>query len=142
MFKFNNINSRIKCDIYSKSTTEAPDIDLVSLFFNFEYILHVFLVLYVTTINNSFLPLTTFFPHKLLHSKCCIKVELSIVTWSRKILIGFRKDGGAYTMKFYYYTMKFCLWLDANRNLKFIQSFEVGKVRFTWAGPNWCKMVS
>ena len=44
---------------------------------------------YVTTVNNSFQPLPIFC-HKELHLRCCIKLELNIVTWSIKILKGIR----------------------------------------------------
>ena len=44
---------------------------------------------YVTTVTNSFQPLPIFC-HKEVHLRCCIKLELNIVTWSTKILKGIR----------------------------------------------------
>ena len=41
----------------------------------------------ITTVNNSF-QLCPIFCHKELHLKCCIGLELNIVTWSKKILKG------------------------------------------------------
>ena len=43
--------------------------------------------LYVTTVNNNFQPLPIFC-HKELHLRCCIGLELNIVTWYTKILKG------------------------------------------------------
>ena len=43
--------------------------------------------LYVTTANNNFQPLPIFC-HKELHLRCCIGLELNIVTWYTKILKG------------------------------------------------------
>ena len=41
--------------------------------------------LYITTVINSFQPLSIFC-HTELHLKCCIGLELNITTWSTKIL--------------------------------------------------------
>ena len=43
--------------------------------------------LYVTTINNSFQPLTIFC-HKELHLRCYIGLKLIIITWPTKVLKG------------------------------------------------------
>ena len=43
--------------------------------------------LYVTTVNNSFQALPNFC-HKELYLRCCIGLELNIVTWSTKFLRG------------------------------------------------------
>ena len=42
---------------------------------------------HVTTVNETFQPLPIFC-HKELHLRCCIGLELNIVTWSTKILKG------------------------------------------------------
>ena len=43
--------------------------------------------IYLTAVNNSFQPLT-FFCHEEFHLRCCIGLELNIVTYSTKILKG------------------------------------------------------
>ena len=59
MLEFSNKNSRIKWEILSKLTVEAPDIVLVSIV-NFGYISHVSSVFFfsdfkhVTTVDTSF----------------------------------------------------------------------------------------
>ena len=45
MFEFSNYNSRIKCEIYSKLTTEATDVVLVPLLLTFN-IADMFLVFF------------------------------------------------------------------------------------------------
>ena len=43
----------------------------------------------VTTVNKSFLS-SPIFVHKELHLRCCIGLELNILTWSTKVLKGIR----------------------------------------------------
>ena len=108
LFEFRNNNSKAKWDVFSKLTIEAPNILLVSvllklnifdtcssvIFADFEHVnanwntialikicqcvSDLWAVIFktklsVTTVNNSFF-------HKELHLRCCIGLELNIVT--------------------------------------------------------------
>ena len=59
LFKFNNKNSRKRCEICSKLTIKTPEnvIEVVLLFFcvNFEYISHLFLVFLLLTLKKEIL---------------------------------------------------------------------------------------
>ena len=120
LFEFSNNNSRIKCELCSKLTIEAPYVVLVSLLLTLK-IFDTFLVFFcwvwtckswmeylIAIISvgsrrpvtfkmklsvltfNNSFQLLHVFCYKELHLRCCTGLELNIVTWFTTILKGIR----------------------------------------------------
>ena len=89
LFEFRNNNSRINCETCSIVLYRFKLNLSMGFRVRFGSPVTSQTKFYVTTVNSSF-QLLSIFCHKELHLRCCIKLELNIVTWSARILKGIR----------------------------------------------------